>query len=217
MPDGTTLSASMRDGFMVDGADEYAPPLGLILAGLDTTELAMSHDRVNVSAAFLRFLIGEFARTLPFDPIYYARAYPDVEAARLAGDVATLHEHFIHQGYFERRRPCEMAFDPSYYHDSYEDLARSMTRADPYTLRAHFTDHGWQEGRAGGGLAAAACRALGARGAGCGRRAGGELTGIRPQAALSDVPVVSRSWRGARIYCTCGGPYTARRPSVPSE
>ncbi len=147
MPDGQSIRPSLGVSVLAQGA--YAPPLTLLLAGLDITELDLAQETVSVRAGFLRFLIQEFARLLPFDPAFYGRAYPDVEAARLVGDVPSLHAHFVVQGYFERRQPCAMAFDPAEYAALYPDLTRAFDPADIYALRAHFVGHGWQEGRVG--------------------------------------------------------------------
>ncbi len=147
MPDGQSVPPLV--GSLAALADPYAPPLALLLAGLGVTELDFAQETLSVRAGFLRFLIQEFARCLPFDPIFYARAYPDVEAARLAGDVPSLHAHFVTQGYFERRQPCAMPFDPADYVAMYPDLAHAYDPADIYALRAHFVGHGWQEGRVG--------------------------------------------------------------------
>jgi hypothetical protein len=149
MPDGPHNALSSQLGTAGGGAPSYLPPLALLLDGLGTTELDLARPVARVNAAFLRFLLQEFARTLPFDPVFYARAYPDVEAARLAGEVPTLHEHFVTQGYFERRQPCGIPFDPREYYSGYKDLATAFDPADIYALRAHFMDRGWQEGRAG--------------------------------------------------------------------
>jgi hypothetical protein len=149
MPDGQHLSTFAADELLPSMSAGYTPPVALVLEGLDTTELDLGNDRVSVSAKFLRFLIGEIARAMPFDEDFYGQAYPDVEAARLAGDVATLHDHFVTQGYFERRRPHEMPCDPNYYATNYEDLARVFDPRDEETLLSHFRHHGWQEGRVG--------------------------------------------------------------------
>jgi hypothetical protein len=147
MPDGHQLSSLTNE--RADASAPYTPPIGLILDGLDTNELEMNKTRVSVTSSFLRFLIGEMARAMPFDPDYYRHANPDVEAARLAGDVATLHEHFVLQGYFERRQPHDLPFDAAYYASNYDDLSRAFDIRDSATLRRHYDGHGWQEGRVG--------------------------------------------------------------------
>jgi hypothetical protein len=149
MPDGQHLSHFQDEDGAVASYSGYTPPLSLILQGLGITEIDMQRPHVSVSAQFLRFMICEYARSLPFDADQYAQANPDVEAARLAGDVSTLHEHFVTQGYFERRQPHELPFDAFYYATHYEDLARAFDPNDVTALRRHYNSHGWQEGRVG--------------------------------------------------------------------
>jgi hypothetical protein len=149
MPDGQQVSCFLSDDALVQPPAPYVPPAALVLQGLDVTELDLHAPRVSVSSAFLRFLVGEFARTMTFDANFYREANPDVEGARLAGDVATLHEHFVTTGYFERRQPHDLPFDAFYYASHYEDLARVFSPADSAALHTHFVGHGWQEGRVG--------------------------------------------------------------------
>ena len=52
---------------------------------------------------------------MQFDDQWYSGTYPDVEGARLAGDVKSLREHFISSGYLEGRLPIELPFDPQWY------------------------------------------------------------------------------------------------------
>ena len=125
----------------------YFPPVALVLQGLDVTELDFARSRVSVSSSFLKFIIGELARAMPFNPSHYAAANPDVEAARLAGEVATLHQHFVEQGYFERRCPHDLPFDSYYYVTQYEDLRNVFAQHDLSMTQTHFLNHGWQEGR----------------------------------------------------------------------
>jgi hypothetical protein len=89
----------------------YVPPIAVVLRGLGITELELRQDKVAVSTQFLRFVISQLVSRAEFDPDWYAERYPDVEAARLAGQVASLHDHYCSQGYFEGRLPCELPFD----------------------------------------------------------------------------------------------------------
>ncbi|MBV9734809.1 MAG: hypothetical protein JO209_02785 [Acidisphaera sp.] len=127
----------------------YLPPIAVILKGLGLAALPAHAETVSVDGAFLRFLIGEILRATPFDRRFYALQYPDVEAARLAGDVPSLHEHFLRQGYFEGRLPHAFPFDARWYHDHYRDLAQVYPPDDIEELRHHFYTKGWQEGRVG--------------------------------------------------------------------
>ena len=141
MPDGHLIPSTQSDHAQT--LTPYFPPIRLILEGLDTDEMDLNKKRVSVSASFLRFLIGEIVRPMKFDDDFYRSANPDVEAALLAGDVATLHEHFVVQGYFERRQPHALQFDAAYY----DDLARVFDAEDEPALRQHYVARGWQEGR----------------------------------------------------------------------
>ena len=155
MPDGPLLlrtDPTTRDaGPTVAGQSErqipYAPPLALILEGLNTTEPQLHGDDVTVDRRFLMFLLCEMARQMSFDAEFYADAYPDAVAMLLAGDVSSLHDHFVTQGYLERRQPRELSFSADYYASQYEDLARAFGPRDKMALLRHFTRHGWQEGR----------------------------------------------------------------------
>lgn len=134
----------------VNGTEpRYLPPVALILRGLGLAELDGASGRVTVNAAFLRFLIGELLRGTRFDQRFYAEQYPDVEAARLAGDVASLREHFLGQGYFEGRLPHPFPFDARWYRKHYKDLAGVFPPDEVGELRHHFYTCGWQEGRVG--------------------------------------------------------------------
>jgi len=127
----------------------FVPPLNLLLRGLGITERDLGMETVTVSTAFLRFIISEIVSRGAFDPVWYADRYPDVEGARLAGQVASLHAHYCRQGYFEGRFSGEMPFDPDWYYSRYEDVARAFSPADPEALRRHFETQGCLEGRAG--------------------------------------------------------------------
>ena len=84
-----------------------------------------------------------------FDQDWYAEKYPDVEGARLAGDVQSLLAHFKTAGYFEGRLPAELPFDPQFYRRHYRDIAETFPASDPEGMRAHFLTSGYFEGRAG--------------------------------------------------------------------
>lgn len=127
----------------------YVPPLSLLLRGLGIGERDLSRETATVSIPFLRFIISELVSRGAFDPRWYAERYPDVEGARLAGQVASLHRHYCTQGYFEGRLPTELPFDPDWYYSRYEDVAQTFSPADPEALRQHFEVQGWSEGRTG--------------------------------------------------------------------
>jgi hypothetical protein len=127
----------------------YVPPVAVMLRGLGITELDLRGDSATVSTAFLRFVISEIVKRGAFDPRWYAERYPDVESARLAGEVSSLHQHYCMQGYFEGRVPGELPCDPDWYYSRYEDVAQTYSPADSDGLRDHYETQGWYEGRAG--------------------------------------------------------------------
>jgi hypothetical protein len=124
-------------------------PVGrmLRLLGIDASDLG--HATVTVQTSGLRDLLIEFARQQPFDPEFYAEAYPDIEAARLAGIVSDLREHFVNSGFLEGRLPSEPPFDPVWYASHYPDLASAIAPEDVAALRHHFMTTGLIEGRFG--------------------------------------------------------------------
>ena len=128
----------------------YLPPCAFLLEQLGVSALdVQGHGTASVSRRFLRALIAEFVASAHFDYDWYAEAYPDVEGARLAGDIQSLHEHFKRSGYFEGRLPAELPFDPQFYRRHYRDIAESFPASDPEGMRAHFLTAGYFEGRAG--------------------------------------------------------------------
>jgi hypothetical protein len=127
----------------------YVPPLEIILRGLGLQKSDFEREDVIVSSRFLKFLISKLALFSAFDPVWYASAYPDVEAARLAGDIGSLKEHFISAGYFEGRLPSEPSFDPKWYRNHYKDIGDIFSDQDVEGLRNHFFSKGYYEGRIG--------------------------------------------------------------------
>jgi hypothetical protein len=128
----------------------YLPPCAFLLEHLGVSALdVQGHGTASVSKRFLRTLIAEFAACARFDHDWYAETYPDVEGARLAGDIQSLHDHFKRSGYFEGRLSAELPFDPQFYRRHYKDIADSFPASDPEGMRAHFLTSGYFEGRAG--------------------------------------------------------------------
>lgn len=131
-------------------ATGYFPPPQIILdqLGLRLAEL-VGGGNVAVPAKFLRILIAELLKSVEFDQEWYARTNPDVEGARLAGDIELLHRHFLATGYFEGRLPHDLPFDPQFYRRHYRDIAENFPASDPEGMRDHFLSKGFFEGRAG--------------------------------------------------------------------
>ena len=117
------------------------------LLGIDARDLG--NETVSVSSAGLRLLLSELARQQPFDAEFYADTYPDIEAARLAGVLSDLQEHFVKAGFLEGRLPFEPPFDPVWYAQYYPDVASVIPAHDAAGLRNHFLSSGLAEGRSG--------------------------------------------------------------------
>jgi hypothetical protein len=127
----------------------YIPPSSVVLAGLGITQFDLEHERVTVSAEYLRFLLGKIASLATVDPAYYRKRYPDVEGAKLANEISSYQAHFEQSGYIEGRLPHEVKFDPDWYYRAYHDLADVFEHGSTAALTEHFETVGRQEGRAG--------------------------------------------------------------------
>lgn len=97
--------------------------------------------RGSVDVAYLDFLIGEFARLLPFDAGFYAAAGPPLPAG------ADPHAHFVQEGFRDGRLPHPVAFDAAYYLRRNGDLAGVFAKEGEEGLRSHFLRNGVFEGR----------------------------------------------------------------------
>jgi hypothetical protein len=149
----TISRLSYEAGLMSHGtrgkAKSHVVPAERIFRLLGIAASELENETVTVDAKGLRRLMQEFARHQPFDPEYYGESNPDIEAARLAGHISDLHEHFIRSGFFEGRLPAEPPFDPVWYAAHYTDLAATIPAHDVKALRNHFLSAGLAEGRAG--------------------------------------------------------------------
>lgn len=127
----------------------YVPPCSVVLRGLGIAGPDLSAPKAEVSTAFLRFLIRELVRPGSFDAEWYASCNPDIRAAYDAGLIASLHEHYVQQGYFEARLPHSLTIDPDWYWSHYRDLAGNHNRREVGALSEHLYAQGWWEGRVG--------------------------------------------------------------------
>jgi hypothetical protein len=126
----------------------FSPVLFLKRFGMSATDLE-GPGTTTVSREFLRALIGELVARMPFDEDWYSRNYSDVEAAYLAGDIQSLHEHFKTTGYLDGRLPAEFPFDAAWYRSYYKDVAKAYPPSDLEGMRTHYLELGYFEGRAG--------------------------------------------------------------------
>ncbi len=141
----------LHQASVINGGRQKAPVVPaerfLRLLGIGAEEVGSG--RVSVNGEGLASLLREVARHQPFDADFYAEAYPDIEAARLAGQLSDLHEHFIETGFLEGRLPSEPPFDAVWYAQYYPDVSSVIPAHDAAALRNHFLSSGLREGRAG--------------------------------------------------------------------
>ena len=70
-----------------------------------------------------------------------------VAAARDAGKIADLHEHFVEQGYFEGRFGAEPRIDEEYYLQTNPDVRQAITSGTVKSALEHYLRSGAAEGR----------------------------------------------------------------------
>ena len=133
-------------------------PVTRVLGLLGITAADLANGTVTVQTKGLGLILREIARQQPFDPDFYAETYPDIEAARLAGLIGDLQDHFVKAGFAEGRLPSEPPFDPVWYAQYYPDLSDTFPAHDVAGLRNHFLSTGLAEGRAGTAASLAAGR-----------------------------------------------------------
>jgi hypothetical protein len=137
-------------GLRHSAISDYFPPCSVLLRQANLTPKDIQGTgSVAVPRSFLRALISELLSCASFDENWYGRRYPDVEGARLAGDIKSLHDHFKTAGYFEGRLPAEPPFDADWYRKHYRDLADAFDASDSEGLQRHYVVAGYYEGRAG--------------------------------------------------------------------
>lgn len=134
--------------------DGYVPPFKEIVEGLGLGSGELSASKVSIPVGFLKFLLSEIVKNLPFDENYYAHQNPDVKEAAMKGKVSSLRDHFISAGYFEGRRPAPLFVDVDWYLSSYPDLAKAFARGALEDLAVHLNETGYLEGRQGSALQA---------------------------------------------------------------
>lgn len=81
---------------------------------------------------------------LIFDAEYYARRYPDLQAAGI-GSAMALAEHFLRFGMNELRQGCE-TFSPTVYKQYNEDLRVAFGDNNPLYYQ-HYVNYGYKENR----------------------------------------------------------------------
>ena len=124
----------------------YVPPFDRLKTFFEiscsTGELrfSLNHDGF---VAFIRALLAGAS----VDSAWYLRKYPDVAKAVQEGHFSSAKHHFIENGYFEGRFPCEPAVDEAWYLAANPDVAENVRRGEIKSGLHHFIEDGYREGR----------------------------------------------------------------------
>jgi hypothetical protein len=81
------------------------------------------------------------------DEDWYRQTYPDVDEAIGQKVYASARQHFVEHGYFEGRRPAELAVDEDWYIAHYSDVALGIDSKEIESASEHYNRHGYAEGR----------------------------------------------------------------------
>jgi hypothetical protein len=106
--------------------------------------------KVLVSLDLLRTLIGLAAAGVAYDPSFYEGKYQDLRDASREGLITDLYEHFVNQGYFEKRAGSrEQAFpvDEAWYVTEYPDVGAGVKAGTIESASEHYFSTGRKEGR----------------------------------------------------------------------
>lgn len=95
---------------------------------------------------FLNF-IKLFLRSVKVDETWYLEQNPDVVEAIDQGAYRSGKHHFVEDGYFEGRTPCEFEVDEDWYMRTYPDVAEGLKQGALGSAQEHFLSHGYTEGR----------------------------------------------------------------------
>ena len=124
----------------------YLPPFARLKERVAISG-ANGKGRVALSYAEFTSLIKQLLYGVAVDEAWYLGQYPDVAEAVRNGAYRSARHHFIEEGYFEGRRPCEFEVDEAWYIGHYADVAAGVKAGTIASAKEHFRNHGYQEGR----------------------------------------------------------------------
>ena len=125
----------------------YLPPYQLIRRMLDTLDGDREQPRMIAALAVMRHLLQEAVSRAPFDEDGYMASNPDVATAIRRGEVATAHEHYVVNGYFEGREGAGPGFDEAWYVKRYPDVALAVASGQWVSGFQHYRQEGMFEWR----------------------------------------------------------------------
>ncbi len=125
---------------------DYIPPFEIVRGRLTLTNL---RGKLMVSSSYDEIveMIKLLLTNINVDEAWYLRQNPDIAEAIKAGHVKSARLHFIHNGYFEGRRPFPITVDEKFYFAQYPEIAEAVRRGEIESAQRHFDDHGYREGR----------------------------------------------------------------------
>lgn len=95
---------------------------------------------------FVRILTAALAN-IQFDGQWYLEKYEDVRDALAQKKIASAEQHYIQNGYFEDRFPCEIAVDEEFYLKENPDVQQAIVSGAFKDSQEHFDRCGFAEGR----------------------------------------------------------------------
>ena len=98
----------------------------------------LKNDTILFTKDQLLALIRNLLSSVPFDEVWYKKAYPDVAQAIETGEIKSAKEHFITDGYFEGRWPGPIKVDEKYYTSTYPDVAERHRKWGNYFSTSSF-------------------------------------------------------------------------------
>jgi hypothetical protein len=127
---------------------EYLPHIDMFLRALRINKERLgSKTKIAIDAKLLRHLLQALAEAAPFSDEFYLRNNPDVAEAHAAGQIESLHAHFVEQGYFEGRSGAAPLVNEAFYTSAYADVAEAVRRGDVASGTEHYLRSGAAEGR----------------------------------------------------------------------
>jgi hypothetical protein len=124
----------------------YIPPFDVVKKLVD---ISTSKGQLMATASYdsLMTMIKLLLSGVEVDEDWYLKQYPDVAQALADGRIKSPRQHFIDNGYFEGRLPCEIAVDEKWYQREYPDVGESIRKGDETCAQNHFDRDGYREGR----------------------------------------------------------------------
>ena len=124
----------------------YLPPFVFLKHKYRITAAA-DRDRINLTNVDFTEIIKLLLRGTTVDEKWYLEEYPDVADAIRDGAFRSARHHFIENGYFEGRRPCQFEVDAEWYLQHYPDVADGVSAGTITSAEEHFDRDGYAEGR----------------------------------------------------------------------